>query len=103
MNVVLTNRAKTYLAIGTYDPSTKTLVVKAGSTVSKDIAYSPTFRGTKTIEKLRAQYVVDGITTEDVLFSSPSSAANFITGSSSNGMVLWKTEEGISIKQALAN
>lgn len=103
MIVVLTNRANTYSAKGTYDPSTKTFVVKAGSRVSRDIAYSPTFRSSKTIEKLRAQYVIDDITTEDVLFKSPSTAANFITGRSSNGMILWKTEDGLSIKQALSD
>lgn len=103
MNVVLTNRANTYSAKGTYEPSTKTFVVKAGSRVSRDIAYSPTFRGSKTIEKLRAQYVIDDITTEDVLFKSPSTAANFVTGRSSNGMILWKTEDGLSIKQVLSD
>lgn len=103
MNVLLTNRAKTYSAKGTYDPSTKTFIVKAGSRVSKDIAYSPTFRGSKTIEKLRSQHVVDGSTTDDVLFRSPSTAANFVTGRSSNGLILWKTEEGFPLKQALAD
>ena len=101
MNVILVNRANTYSAKGTYDPFTKKLVVRAGSRVSKDIAYSPTFRGSKTIEKLRAQYVVDSLTTEDVLFKSPSTAANFVTGRSSNGMILWKTEEGLPLKKAL--
>ena len=101
MNVVLTNRARTYSANGIFDPTTKTLVVKAGSSVSKDISHSLTFRGIKILEKRRAQYVIDGITTEDVLFKSPSTAANFVTGRSSNGMILWKTEKGLSIKQVL--
>lgn len=103
MNVVLTNRAKTYSAKGIYDPSTKTFIVKAGAKVSANIAYSPTFRGSKTIEKLRAQYVVNGITKEDVYFKSPSTAANFVTGGSSNGMVCWKTEDGLSLKNAICN
>ena len=91
MNVILANRTNTYSAKGTYDPSTKTFVVKAGSKVSKNIGHSPIFKGSKTIEKLRANYVVDGLTTEDVLFKSPSTAANFVTGRSCNGMILWKT------------
>jgi hypothetical protein len=102
MNVVLTNRAKTYSARGTYDPSTKALIVKAGAKVSADIAYSPTFRGSKTIEKLRAQFVVNGITKADVPFKSPSTAANFVTGRSSNGMILWKTEDGAPLKNAIS-
>lgn len=40
MNVVLTNKAKTYTAEGIYEPSTKVFIVKAGSKVSADIAYS---------------------------------------------------------------
>ena len=102
MNVVLTNRGNTYSAKGIYDPSTKALIVKAGSRVSSDIAHSPSFRGNKAIEKLRVQYVVNGITTEDVHFKSPSTAANFVTGRSSNGMILWKTEEGLTLNQALS-
>lgn len=31
---------------------------------------------------------------EDVLFNSPSSAAEFVTGKSCNGLITWKTKEG---------
>ena len=103
MNVILTNRAKAFFAKGTYEPSAKTFIVKAGATVSKDIAYSPTFRGSKAIEKLRAQYVVDGITQEDIIFKSPSTAANFVTGRSSNGLILWRTEDGTLLKDAISD
>ena len=103
MNVVLTNRAKTFSAKGIYEAATKTFIVKAGSKVSADIAYSPTFRGSKIIQRLRAQYVVNGITKEDVSFNSPSTAANFVTGRSSNGMILWKTEDGMTLKNALSD
>lgn len=101
MNIFLTNRANSYSAKGTYDPSSKTCIVKAGSIVSVDIANSPTFRGKSTIEKLRAMHVVDGVTTEDVAFRSLSTAANFVTGRSSNGLILWKTEDGIPLKKLL--
>lgn len=102
MNIILRNRANSYSAKGTYDPSTKTCVVKAGSIVSADIANCPTFRGRKKVEKMRSMYVKDNVTTEDLTFTSLSTAANFITGRSSNGLVLWKTEEGISLKKALS-
>jgi len=35
---------------------------------------------------------------DDVLLSSPSAAAAFVGGSSLNGNELWKTENGISLK-----
>lgn len=38
--------------------------------------------------------IIDNILQEDVLFSSPSSAAEFVTGKSCNGWVSWKTKDG---------
>ena len=35
---------------------------------------------------------------EDVLFSSPSSAAEFVTGKSSNGWVIWKDRDGKTLR-----
>lgn len=40
----------------------------------------------------------DGILQEDVLFSSPSSAAAFVFGKSANGLVYWKTDSGQTLK-----
>ena len=40
--------------------------------------------------------VIDNILQEDVLFTSPSSAAEFVTGKSCNGWVSWKTKDGKS-------
>ena len=37
---------------------------------------------------------IDNILQEDVLFTSPSSAAEFVTGKSCNGWVSWKTKDG---------
>lgn len=37
---------------------------------------------------------IDNILQEDVLFTSPSSAAEFVTGKSCNGWVSWKTKSG---------
>ncbi len=36
----------------------------------------------------------NSILQEDVLFTSPSSAAEFVTGKSCNGWVSWKTKDG---------
>jgi hypothetical protein len=37
--------------------------------------------------------------TKDVEFSSPSTAAAVIRGASTNGLIVWKTKDGISLKQ----
>ena len=44
------------------------------------------------------QKVVDWITTEDLLFSSSSSAADFVFGYSVSGPAQWKTADGTSLK-----
>jgi hypothetical protein len=41
----------------------------------------------------------DGILVADILFSSPSSAADFVTGNKCNGLEYWKTENGKTLKQ----
>ena len=80
-------------ATGDYNPDTKECVVKKGSKVSVGVAHSEKFRGANTIEKYRAEYVKDGIVSKDVHFKSASAAANFVTGTSTNGMTAWKTHE----------
>lgn len=89
-------------AIAEYDIANKTFVVLKESTVSETIAYSKKFRGAKSIEKGRAG-VIDGIKViQDVTFKSASTAANFVTGTSTNGLTAWKDENGKTLKVILA-
>ncbi|MBR1944960.1 MAG: GIY-YIG nuclease family protein [Alphaproteobacteria bacterium] len=41
----------------------------------------------------------DHILQEDILFTSPSYAANFVIGKSANGLTSWKTAEGKTLKE----
>ena len=89
-------------AVADYDENAKTITVLKGSRISHNIAHSATFRGAKSIEKMRSNgNVVDGILTTDIVFKSPSTAANFVTGTSTNGCTVWKTEDGITWKEAV--
>lgn len=88
-------------AIGEYYPEEKLFIVKSGSRVSDAISASATFKSIRTIEKYRLKYVVDGIVQSDVHFKSSSSAANFVTGRSTNGLLVWKDENGIPLKELL--
>lgn len=90
-------------ASGEYNPDTKECIVKKGSKVSSTVARSEKFRGTNTIEKYRAEFVRDGVVSKDVHFTSASTAANFVTGTSTNGMNAWKTTDGKTLKEALSN
>lgn len=101
MRVYLTRRNSEIKAIGEYNKDTKGLTVLKGSVVSSKIAYSEKFKGSATIEKYREQYTKDCVVTQDVQFKSSSTAANFFTGSSTNGLVAWKDENGTKLKDVI--
>jgi len=96
------NRNKTGVnAFAKYNTETKKMIVLKGSVLSNTIAYSDKFRGAKTIEKCR-QGVWDGTSlAHDVEFKSASTAANFVTGASTNGLIAWKDEQGKTLKSVL--
>lgn len=45
----------------------------------------------------------NNILIEDIMFSSPSAAAIFLIGQSSNGLTLWKNESGVTLKELRNN
>lgn len=101
MKVFLTGKNTGVDAIGDYNPETKELKIFKGSIVSRDIAHSETFRGAKSIEKNREGNVEGSVLKKDIVFKSASTAANFVTGRSTNGMIAWKNSEGKTLKKIL--
>ncbi|MDW7661848.1 MAG: GIY-YIG nuclease family protein [Bacillota bacterium] len=73
-------------------------VVFKGATLST----APTKSCPDTISRLRKQHSerIDGncVLLEDTLFGSPSAAAGFVTYSSANGLTMWATEDGKTLK-----
>lgn len=102
MKLYITQRNSKVSAVGEYDPATKVMTVLKGSVVSEDVAHSEKFRGGKTIEKNRSSTVKDGVLAKDITFKSSSTAANFVTGRSSNGLIVWKDKSGRTLKVILA-
>lgn len=102
MKVLLRMNRSNVEAVGEFDPKTRALIVKKGSAVSQDVSTSRSFRGGDTIIKLRKEYVEKGVVVEDVAFKSPSTAANFITGRSTNGLIAWRNSKGQTIKEILS-
>lgn len=95
-NVVFNYQSKTYVAKGIL--TNEGFVLLKGSEVSDDI--KPSARNT-TIEKNRQinkSLISNGVTTVDILFTSPSAAASFVSGSPASGNALWKTDDGKSPK-----
>lgn len=103
MKVYLKRKRIGVNAAGDFDPTTRALVVLSGSVLSKDVAHSEKFRGAKTIERTREGNVQDCILQRDIAFKSPSTAGNFVTGRSVNGLVTWKTEDGRTVKEILTD
>ena len=76
--------------------TTEGFVVFAGSCISPldgDTISEP-------IKEKRKKAILDanGKLTEDLLFTSPSYAANFVTGKSANGLTSWKDADGNTLK-----
>ena len=89
-------------AIGEYDPATKTIVVRKGSIIAPDVHTDGKFRSANSVIKYRELYC-DGLNTkQDVVFKSASTAANFLTGRSTNGLITWKNSEGVTLKSLLS-
>ena len=100
MKFYLKNRKGLFDAVAEYNDETKSFTVLKGSKVSEYISNTPKFRGAKTIVKLRDEYVQNDVEVKkDVVFKSPSSAANFVTGASTNGCKAWKDETGRTFKE----
>lgn len=89
-------------AIAEFDKVTETITVLKGSRVSNCVAHSEKFRGAKSIEKLRAEYVENSVVVKNVMFKSSSTAANFVMGTSTNGLIAWKDKDGKTLKAILS-
>lgn len=100
MKVYLTSRSKNLSATAIYDIEKKSFVVLKGSIVSESIA-GGSFRSAKSIAKMREGAVENNKLIKDVEFRSASTAANFITGRSTNGLLAWKDKDGMKLKDLL--
>ena len=82
-----------FTAEATAKQTTEGFVVLKGSKIAPssgvDNTISPGNR-----KKREECKIENNILQEDVLFNSPSSAAEFVTGKSCNGWVSWKTKDG---------
>ena len=101
IEIYLLRKRGNVFSTATFDTETGETIVKKGSRVSVAINHSETFNRSNSIERKRLETVTNQITNQDVRFSSPSTAANFVTGNSSNGWIAWKTKDGKTLKKAM--
>lgn len=96
IKIYLKGRTAPYDAIGLYDETTNAVTVLKDSIINPKIEI---FKGTAAIEKHRNGVIRNGKVIRDITFNSPSTAANFVTGRSTNGMIAWKNSNGITLKK----
>ncbi len=101
MKLYLKSRNDRFDAIAEYNIKTGAFIVLKGSRVSDSISTAPTFRGAKAIEKQRLLHVMENVVQDDVVFRSASTAGNFVTGNSTDGLSYWKDVTGKKLKQLL--
>ena len=101
MDIYLKSKKKQFDAHAIYNEQNKTVMVCKGSVLSTNIS-GGSFRSAKAVEKLRESEDVEGnIVVNDITFKSASTAANFVTGTSTNGMIAWKTADGKTLREVL--
>ncbi len=92
--ICLTDRRSLYRSMS--------VVVLKGSEINENTSGKSLSKGMKAIrEKHIASELVneEHITTEDILFSSSSAAADFVTGYSVSGPAVWKNIKGKSLRE----
>lgn len=85
--------------------TTEGFVLFAGAVLNEKTSEKSLSKGAATLRKkhLASNKVKDFVTTEDILFSSSSAAADFITGYSVSGPATWKNAAGVTLKELEAN
>ena len=81
--------------------TTEGFVLFAGAVLNEKTSEKSLSRGPATLRKkhLASNKVKDFVTTEDILFSSSSAAADFVTGYSVSGPATWKNAAGVTLKE----
>lgn len=96
MKVYFKSKKRECIANGEYDEKNNKLTIYAGAKLSK--FKDEKFRMAKEAEiRYDKKLVKDYILQKDIIFKSPSVAAQFIACSSLNGLKVWKNEDGIPL------
>ena len=99
-NIYLNSREGLFQAKGIYTPE-QTTVLK-GSVINTKFSTSKKFKGSNFVLAIRNNRAIvdeNGVVLKDCSFASPSTAAQFITGRSSNGYVAWRVDERTNLKR----
>ena len=98
--IYLKSKKGLFFAEGIYTP--KQTVVLKGSKINIEFSTSAKFKGILSVHAMRNnRSLVDeqGTVLEDCAFASPSNAAQFVTGRSTNGYVAWRVDKSTNLKR----
>ena len=101
VTLYLKSRSNAFSAESIYEDGK--ITVKKGSVVN--LTFAEHIRGGKKAKSyLNDDRYVDekGLVLKDCSFNSPSTAAQFVTGSSRNGYLVWKTKDGKKLKDIIS-
>lgn len=100
IKVYAKGRSDAYEAFGVFDG--KKLTVKKGSRISekKSDKIQPIVTSLRNdTSVVSSEYIL----LKDVTFRSPSTAASFVSGTITNGMIRWKNDKGKTLKSLQEN
>ncbi len=99
MKVILKSQLKTHYAFGEYDGTG--ITVLSGSQINTLDKYPKMPNGIRQLRHDLNCVTKEGLVLNDIHFSTPSAAAIFVTGRSSNGYIAWRVEDKISLREYL--
>lgn len=102
LRCVLKSKKNLHSAVGIYDTDTKRIIVLKGSKINPQQSYPKMIASVVALRKDRQLVDEKGILLSDIPFSTVSSAAQFITGRSSNGYIAWRPDDKMSLKEYIA-
>lgn len=96
---VLKSRGSGHFANGIYDTDDKSLTVLQGSKIALELSFNAITA--KALQARKDTDIVDanGNVLIDVCFPSASTAAQFVTGRSSNGLIAWRPNDKLNLKE----
>ena len=99
MKIYLNSKNNSHSAIAEY--SDGIVKVLAGSKINTVMSYPKMPVEVVSRRKDKALVSDDGLVLKDVSFNSPTAAAQFVTGRSSNGYISWRPDNKMSLKEYL--
>ena len=99
MKLILKSKKNLHYATAEWDGGRITIL--AGSKINLALTYPKMSEDAKQARENAELVDTNGILLKDVQFNSVSTAAQFVTGRSSNGYIAWRPDDKMSLKEYL--